>query len=163
MWRSMKVTKELLSNTYNPNLSIHLHFCSVLLLRYLLSFIQTVVKGHSCFPFSTHYSQICQLYVYCHLAVNIKGTVVPELILSTTWWGCMGAWRYSSTILDLGTRQVNCQLLPQPLYPGGGGVKNPRYPLDRLGRLQSQSRPWKRENVLAPTGNQTLTPWPASP
>jgi hypothetical protein len=48
-------------------------------------------------------------------------------------------WRYSSTILDLGTRWRRVvSFTPMPLYHRG---KSPRYPLDRrLGAPQSQFR-----------------------
>jgi hypothetical protein len=52
-------------------------------------------------------------------------------------WRCMG-WRYSSTILNLGTRwRWVLSFTPRPLYPW---VKSPRYPFNmRLGEPQSQS------------------------
>jgi hypothetical protein len=50
----------------------------------------------------------------------------------------MGEWRYSSTILDLGTRwRWVVSFTPWSLYPRG---KRPRYPLDRrVGERQSTS------------------------
>jgi hypothetical protein len=55
---------------------------------------------------------------------------VPLLnYLSTTPCRHMGEWRYSSTILDLGTRWRRVvSFTSRPLYPRG---KRPQYPLDR--------------------------------
>jgi hypothetical protein len=52
-------------------------------------------------------------------------------------WRRMGEWRYSSTILDLGTRwRREVSFTPQPLYLRGNF---PRYPLDgRLGGPQNR-------------------------
>jgi hypothetical protein len=55
----------------------------------------------------------------------LKGKVVP----STMPWRHMGEWRYSSTILDLGTRwRWVVSFMPQPLSVGEIA---PQYPLDR--------------------------------
>jgi hypothetical protein len=69
----------------------------------------------------------------------------------------MGEWRYSSTILDLGTRwkRVVSFTLP-PLYPRG---KRPPYPLHRrLGGPQSQSRHCGQGKNLAPPGFEPVQP-----
>jgi hypothetical protein len=75
--------------------------------------------------------------------------------LSTTPWRRMREWRYSSTILDLGSRQRwVVSFTPLPLYP--------RDPLYR--RLGGPPEPvwtsWKREKSLDPPG---IEPWPCSP
>jgi hypothetical protein len=61
----------------------------------------------------------------------------------------MEEWKYSSTILDRGTRwRWVVSLTPQPLYP--------RYPLDRrLGGPQSWPGRYAEEKNLAPAGNRT--------
>jgi hypothetical protein len=61
----------------------------------------------------------------------------------------MGEWRYSSTILDLGTRQRSAVIFtPQPLYP--------RYPLDRrLGGAQAVTRRCSDWANPAPEENAT--------
>jgi hypothetical protein len=72
----------------------------------------------------------------------------------------MGEWRYSSTILDLGTRwRWVVSFKPQPLWPGGN---SPWFPLDRmLGGPQSQSVCCGvEENVLPMLG---IKPEPSSP
>jgi hypothetical protein len=68
----------------------------------------------------------------------------------------MGEWRYSSIILDFGTRwDWMISILPWPLYPQGN---TSRYPLGRkLSGLQSPIWTlWSRENFLAPAGNRNL-------
>jgi hypothetical protein len=59
----------------------------------------------------------------------------------------MGEWRYSSTILDLGTRWMwVVSFTPRPLDPR---EKSPWYPLDRtLGRPQSRSGRCEEEKHL---------------
>jgi hypothetical protein len=76
-------------------------------------------------------------------------------------WRHMEKWRYSSTILDLGTmwRRV-VRFTPRPLYPWGN---RPRYPLGRrLGGAQSRSRRYGEEKSLASAGNQPLSSSPIS-
>jgi hypothetical protein len=71
----------------------------------------------------------------------------------------MGEWRYTSTILDLGTRwRLVVSFKPRPLlYPRG---KSPLYPLDRrLGGPQSRSGRCEDEKNLAVLG---IEPWPSS-
>jgi hypothetical protein len=68
----------------------------------------------------------------------------------------MGEWRYTSTILDFGTRwEWMISFMPWPLYPQG---KRTQYPLDR--RLSGLQSPiwtlWSREKFLAPVGNRNL-------
>jgi hypothetical protein len=70
-----------------------------------------------------------------------------------------GAWRYSSTFLDLSTR---CSWVvgfkPRPFHPRG---KSPRYPLDlRLGGPQSRSGRRGKEKNRFPAGNWTLAVQP---
>jgi hypothetical protein len=69
----------------------------------------------------------------------------------------MGELRYSSTILDLGTRMRNAvSFTPWQLYPLG---KSPRYPLERrLGGPQNRSGRRGEEKILAPTGTRNPTP-----
>jgi hypothetical protein len=69
-------------------------------------------------------------------------------------WRLMEEWRYSSTLLDLGTRwKWVVSFRPLPLYIRG---KNTRYSLDRrVGAPQSQSACWEEKN-LGPSGNRTL-------
>jgi hypothetical protein len=72
-------------------------------------------------------------------------------------WRCMGKRRYSSTILDLGTRWRCVVSFPQQ-------GKSPLYALDkRLGGPQSQSGLWGVKTSLAPAGNRTSSrPAPSS-
>jgi hypothetical protein len=63
----------------------------------------------------------------------------------------MGEWKYSSTILDLGTRwRWVVSLSPRPLYPL---INRPRYPsYERMGGPQSRSGeekilPWRDSNL----------------
>jgi hypothetical protein len=75
------------------------------------------------------------------LLASCEAKVVPVLNwLSTIPWRYihMGDWRYSSTILDLGTRRTwVVSFTPRPLYPGGN---RPRHRPDRrLGGPQSRS------------------------
>jgi hypothetical protein len=72
----------------------------------------------------------------------------------------MGQWRYSSTILDLGTRwRWVVSFMPRPFTPGG---KSPRYTLDkRLGGPQCRSgRCGLEKNLFPPAG---IGPRPANP
>jgi hypothetical protein len=77
-----------------------------------------------------------------------------------------GKWRYSSTILDLGTswRWV-VSFTPLPLYPRG---KSPLYTLDmRLRGPHSRSGRRGEEKILDPTGTRTPIPrssslWPVA-
>jgi hypothetical protein len=63
----------------------------------------------------------------------------------------MGEWRYSSTILDLGTTW-RVSFTPRSLYLRGN---RPRYPLDRrLGGPQSRYGRCGEEKNLAPAGNR---------
>jgi hypothetical protein len=63
----------------------------------------------------------------------------------------MRKWRYSSIILDLGTKwKCKVSFIPLLLYPQG---RNPWYPLAR--RL-GESKSYGDEKNLALTGNQTL-------
>jgi hypothetical protein len=66
----------------------------------------------------------------------------------------MGEWRYSSNILDLGTRWRRVvSFTPRPLYPRG---KSRQYLLDRrLGGSQSRSGRCGEEKNLAPARNKT--------
>jgi hypothetical protein len=71
----------------------------------------------------------------------------------------MGEWRYSSTILDLGTRwRWVVSSMSLPLYPWRN---SPWYPLDRRPRgLQSHSVCCgEKENLLSLLG---VEPWPSS-
>jgi hypothetical protein len=65
----------------------------------------------------------------------------------------MGEWRYSSTILDLGTRwRWVVSFTDRPLHP--------RYPLDmRLSGPQSQSGRCGEDKILPLPG---IEPWPSS-
>jgi hypothetical protein len=65
-----------------------------------------------------------------------------------------GEWRYSCTILDLGTRlEVSGQLHTLATLPQG---KDPRFPLDRtLGESQSWSGHCGQEKNLDSARNQT--------
>jgi hypothetical protein len=77
--------------------------------------------------------------VISHKLILFKGKVVPVIIeLSNMPWRRMGEWRYSATIIDLGTRwRWVVRFRPLPLYPQG---KRPRYSLYwRLGGPQSRS------------------------
>jgi hypothetical protein len=59
----------------------------------------------------------------------------------------MVEWRYSSIIIDLGTRSSG-QLTPLSLYPW---IKNTRYLLDRrLGGLQSRNGTFGKEKNILP-------------
>jgi hypothetical protein len=65
--------------------------------------------------------------------------IASPLLLLPIPWRHMGTWKYSSTILDLGTRwRLVASFTPQPLCP--------RYPLDRrLGGSQNRSgRCWEK-------------------
>jgi hypothetical protein len=66
-----------------------------------------------------------------------------------------GEWKYSSTIIDLGTRwKWVVSFMPLPLYPWGN---NPQYPLDRrLVRPKSWSELYGEEKNLALSRNRTL-------
>jgi hypothetical protein len=66
----------------------------------------------------------------------------------------MEEWRYSFTILDLGTRWGRVvSFTPRPLYPRG---KSPRYPSDRrLGGPQSRSGRYGEDKNFATAGNRT--------
>jgi hypothetical protein len=82
---------------------------------------------------------------------KVKRKVVPVLnSLSAMPWRHSGEWRYSSTILDLGTRwRWVVSLTLQPLYPPGN---RPRYPLDRrLGGSQCQSGRCGEEKHILPS------------
>jgi hypothetical protein len=69
-------------------------------------------------------------------------------------WRHMGEWRYSSTILDLGTRRTGC------FTPGENA---PRYPLDRrLGGPQSRSGRCGEQKYLVPAGNRSPTVQPVT-
>jgi hypothetical protein len=61
----------------------------------------------------------------------------------------MGEWRYSSTILNLGSRWKSVvSFTTLPLYL--------RCPLDwRLGGSQSRCGHWRKEKYLSPAGNRT--------
>jgi hypothetical protein len=69
-------------------------------------------------------------------------------------WRHMGEWRYSSTILDLGTRwRWAISFTPRMLYPRGNC---PRYPLDRrLSGPQSRSGRCGEERNLPPVVSRT--------
>jgi hypothetical protein len=73
----------------------------------------------------------------------------------------MGEWRYSSTILDHGTRwRWVISFTPRLLYPWG---KRPRYPLDRrLGGPQSLSVRCGEEQNLAPAGTRARAVHPVA-
>jgi hypothetical protein len=68
-------------------------------------------------------------------------------------WRCMGEWKYSPTIVVLGTSwSWEVSFPPRPHSPRGN---RPRYPLDRrLGGPQSWSGRYGRE--------RGETPWPSS-
>jgi hypothetical protein len=67
-------------------------------------------------------------------------------------WRLTGEWRYSSTILDLGTRwRWVASFMPRPLYPRGNSR---RYPLDRW-LFRPQGRP-------GPSGVEKKSPAPAN-
>jgi hypothetical protein len=70
----------------------------------------------------------------------------------------MGEWRYSSTILDLGTRwRWVVSFMPRPLYPRR---KSSGYPMDRrLGGPQSRSGRCREEKHFALPG---IEPGPSS-
>jgi hypothetical protein len=72
----------------------------------------------------------------------------------------MGAWRYKSIILDLGTRwKWVVSFSPRPLYSGG---KNRRYLLDRrLDVPENWSACYGEEKNLLPL--QGIEPRPSSP
>jgi hypothetical protein len=74
--------------------------------------------------------------------------------LSTTPWRCIREWRYSSIVLDLGTRwRWVVSFTPRPLHPRG---KSSLCPLHRrLGAAQSLSEGYGDEKNLASTGNRT--------
>jgi hypothetical protein len=65
----------------------------------------------------------------------------------------MEEWKYSSTILHLGTRGMRVEsFMAQPLYLRGESFK---YPFDRM-LVGPQSKVWSlwnRENSLVLTGN----------
>jgi hypothetical protein len=65
-------------------------------------------------------------------------------------WRHMGEFKYSSTILDIGTRWMwAVSFTPRPLYPRRNCA---RYPLDmRVGGPKSQSRRCGEEKNLSPT------------
>jgi hypothetical protein len=69
-------------------------------------------------------------------------------------WRNMGEWRYSSTILSLGTRwRWVVSFMLQPLQPWG---KSSRFLLDRrLGEPQSWAGRYAVEKNLTPARNQT--------
>jgi hypothetical protein len=84
-----------------------------------------------------------------------KSKVDPVLNeLNIMPWKHMGGWRYSFTILDLGTRwRLVVSVKPLPLYP--------RYPLDRrLGGPQNRSGRCGEEQNLALPG---VKRWPSNP
>jgi hypothetical protein len=89
---------------------------------------------------------------------QIKGKVVPVLNeLSTTQWRRMGKWRYSSTILDLGTRWRGVV----SITPRG---KCPRYPFDRrLSGFQSRFRSCEVEKNLLPLPGIEYRPFSPQP
>jgi hypothetical protein len=62
-------------------------------------------------------------------------------------WRHIGQWRYSSTILDLGTRwRWVVNFTPRPLYLR---ENRPRYSLDRrIGGPQSRSGQWESQSYL---------------
>jgi hypothetical protein len=65
-------------------------------------------------------------------------------------WRRMGECRYSSTILDLGTRwRLEVSFTPRPLYLSGNSA---RCPFDR--RLGCYEH-YAKENILASAGNRT--------
>jgi hypothetical protein len=74
----------------------------------------------------------------------------------------MREWKYSSIILDLGTRwRWVVSFMPRPLYPQGKSPPSP-YPLDRrLGGPQNQSGCFRVEKNLFPLLG--IEPWPPSP
>jgi hypothetical protein len=83
------------------------------------------------------------------------GKFVPALNeLSSVPWRRMGTWRYSSTILELGTRwRWVVTFTPRPPYPRG---KGPRCSLQR--RLDGpENRSWccLTEKSLSLDGNRT--------
>jgi hypothetical protein len=93
-----------------------------------------------------------------------KGKVIPELNwLRSTPWRRITELRYSSTILNVGSRwRWVVGFTPRPLYPTGDSS---RYPLcGRLNGPQSRSgRYGEEEKSLAPTDNRTWTPRSSSP
>jgi hypothetical protein len=89
-----------------------------------------------------------------------KGKFVSVLNeLSTTPWRRMEEWRYSSTILDLGTRwKWVVSFTTRSLYPRG---KSPLYRLNmRLGGPRSRSGCCGVEKMFLPLAG--IEPWPFS-
>jgi hypothetical protein len=65
----------------------------------------------------------------------------------------IGEWRYSSTILDLGTKMEVSGQLHVPAASTPHGRKNPQYPLDR--RLGGPQSCGCGQQILARVGNKT--------
>jgi hypothetical protein len=66
----------------------------------------------------------------------------------------MGEWRYSSNILDLGTRWNSVvSFTSRPLYPQGNRV---RYSMDRKLRESKYHSERCGEEFISPAGNRTL-------
>jgi hypothetical protein len=78
-----------------------------------------------------------------------QGEVVPVFnSLRNTLWRRKREWRYSSTILDLGTRwKWVVSFTPRPLYPLG---KDPGWAPEPVWTL------WNKKKSLAPAVNLTL-------
>jgi hypothetical protein len=85
----------------------------------------------------------------------------PAFTLFTKPRRHMGEWRYSSTILDSGTRwRWVVSFTPLPLY---SREKNHRYPPDlMLGGPQNLSGRYGGEKNLSPVGNQTQAVQPVA-
>jgi hypothetical protein len=96
------------------------------------------------------------LYLY----IKVKGKVVPVLnSLSTVPWRCVGEWRCSSAILDLGTRHRWVVIfMPQALCPG----KELPLPIAYKNRWAAELvlMQWRREESLAPARNWTMAVQP---
>jgi hypothetical protein len=95
-----------------------------------------------------------------NVKVKPKGNIVPLLNwLSTTSWRRKGEWRYSATILDLGTR---FRFKPWPLYPRRksprtyktGGCVDPRAGLDSV--EEEISCPYRESNPSRSASSPSL-------
>jgi hypothetical protein len=99
-------------------------------------------------------------FTICYAQFFLQSRFVLVLnLLDSMPWKYMGKWRYSSTILDLGTRwRWVVSFISVTLYPRW---KNPRYPLERrLGGPQIQSGLCGEEKNHALPGTE---PVPSSP
>jgi hypothetical protein len=88
------------------------------------------------------------------LAKKVHDSDSASIVIGS--WRPIREWKYSSVIIDLGTRwRWVVSFTPRPLYPWGNSPTCPLY--RRLDGPQNRSGSYEEEKNLAPAGNRTPT------